>query len=262
MEWIHDIPLWLFGVGTIVTFVSLSVLGLYIKHRSVRHLSQGAMMIDNGVVGWFFSGIMVLYSITLGLVAVATWQNMTQLSGISSAEAASIAALYRDVSGYPDPLKTQAQQELRTYTTMIIDTEWPAQRAGKINTSSAAPLNQLQQLLFAFEPTTVGQQVIAMEALRQYNILIELRRQRVEGVDSGIPGVLWVVVLGGAVICIVFSFAFQIDDFRLHVGMTAGLAITIGLLIFMVGALDQPYRGEVSVDSTAYKIILGTVMHQ
>jgi len=259
MMWVHDIPLWLFGLGTILLFAVVSLAGLYITHRSVRHLSKGVIIIDNAIVGWFFSGIMALYSVTIGLVAVATWQGMGQVSEIASNEAASIAALYRDVGAYPPVISGTAREQLRDYTDLIITKSWPAQRNGHIDDADAVKLSMLQQTIFSFEPSNLGQQVIQAEIFRQFNNVVEIRRQRLEAVGQGIPGVLWVVVLAGGVICIAFSFGFQIDEFRLHATMTLGLAITIALLIFLIGALDQPYRGEVSVSPAPYQLFLDSV---
>jgi hypothetical protein len=49
----------------------------------------------------FASAIVVFYSLTVGLIAVGVWSDCTEVRQIVSREAASIAALYRDVSGYP-----------------------------------------------------------------------------------------------------------------------------------------------------------------
>jgi hypothetical protein len=257
--WVHDIPLWLFGAGTVLVFATLSLVGLYITHRSVRRLSKGVIIIDNAIVGWFFSGIMALYSVTIGLVAVATWQGMGQVSEIASHEAASISALYRDVGAYPEAIRGTAREQIRDYTNLIITKAWPAQRRGQIDDADATKLNMLQQTIFSFEPAGLGQQVVQTEIFRQFNNVVELRRQRIQAVGQGIPTVLWVVVLAGGAICIAFSFGFQIEEFNLHAAMTLGLAVTIALLIFLIGALDQPYRGEVSVAPTAYQLFLDAV---
>src|SRR5262249_29738245 len=52
---------------------------------------------------WIFSAILVIYAIAIGLTAVQTWGNEERAAGEASDEASRIAALYRDLSGYPNP---------------------------------------------------------------------------------------------------------------------------------------------------------------
>jgi len=48
-------------------------------------------------------------SLTVGLIAVGVWSNYSSVSGIVSADAANIASMYRDVSGYPELIRTDLQ---------------------------------------------------------------------------------------------------------------------------------------------------------
>ncbi len=43
-------------------------------------------------------------------------------------EASSLAALYRDVSAYPEPSRTELQDLLRECTHSVIENAWPLQR--------------------------------------------------------------------------------------------------------------------------------------
>jgi hypothetical protein len=110
--------------------------------------------------------------------------------------------------------------------------------------------------LFANEPKTEGTKILQAEAFKTYNELVELRRQRTEAVNQGVPEVIWAVILLGGALTTAMSFCFQVQLFRFHVLLTTGLAAMIGLLVFLIAALDQPYRGAVSIESTAYQIVL------
>jgi hypothetical protein len=49
-------------------------------------------------VGSYLGAVCVFYGITLGLFAVATWQNYTDVETRVGEEAAAVGALYRDVN--------------------------------------------------------------------------------------------------------------------------------------------------------------------
>ena len=158
------------------------------------------------------------------------------------------------------PLGDELRTELRDYTRFVIEKAWPAQRRGEILSEGNRLLDTFQRQLFANEPTTEGQRLLQAEAMRTYNELVELRRERTEAVNLCVPGPIWTVILLGGALTIVVSYSFQVQQFRLHLFLTASLAAMIGLLVFLISALDRPYRGAVSVEPTAYQIVLERTM--
>jgi hypothetical protein len=259
-EFIHSIPDWTIGPVCVLGFALPALFGLWLTYRNIYpRIKVTETLIDNGVVGWFFSGVLTIYGITLGLIAVTTWSQTSSVAGIASREAATIAALYRDTGGFPSPLRDDLRTKLRNYTQFVIEKAWPAQRRGQVHTGSNPLLEDYQRELFANEPTSESQKLLQAEALKKYNELVELRRQRTEAVNQCVPDAIWAVILLGGVLTILTSFCFQVP-FRLHLLLTTSLATMIGLLVFLIAALDRPYRGAVSVDPTAYKIVLETTM--
>lgn len=259
MLWMYEMPTWLLALCIMGTTVLLSLVGLYFTHRRL-HGSATAALIDNGTVGWFFSGVTVLYGLTLGLLTVATWQNYSDASAIASQEAASLAVLYRDLSGYPTSTAQPLQAQLRDYTEFIVQKSWPAQRQGMANDTERKVLTQFQLDLLRTEVQTMSQQVLHGEAIETFNRLVELRRQRIESISSGVPGVLWAAVLLGAVITIAFSYCFVVENLKFHALLTGMLALMVGIMIFLIAALDHPYLGDVSVSADAYQVVLDKVM--
>jgi len=74
MYWVYDIPNWLFGVLTIAVTVAIGLGGLYATRKWVRRV-HGDRHSHNEAVGSYLGAVCVFYGITLGLFAVATWQN-------------------------------------------------------------------------------------------------------------------------------------------------------------------------------------------
>lgn len=259
MLWLYEIPTWLLAVVIVGGTVAFALGGLRLVHRRL-HGSPLAALIDNGTVGWFFSGVTVLYGLTLGLLTIATWQNYTTASGIASQEAASLAVLYRDLSGYPPATGQPMQAQLRAYTTSLVQQSWPAQRRGLANDQERVLLTHLQSELLRVEVASLSQQVLHGQAVETFNRLVELRRQRLESISVSVPGVLWAAVLLGAVVTIVFSYGFVVVNLRLHAALTGLLALMLGMMVFVIAALDHPYLGEVSVGPEAYQVVLDHVM--
>ena len=91
--------------------------------------------------------------------------------------------------------------------------------------------------------------------------MIVARNQRLDSVHSGLPSIMWIVILVGAVIGLSACFFFKVEDVRLHGILVTLLAIFIGLVIFMILALDRPYRGEYGkLEPQSYQLIYDQLM--
>src|SRR6516162_10223274 len=122
MYWVYDLPNWLFAVLTVA--VAICLVGFYATRQWVRRV-HGEEISHNDIVGFFLGTIGLYYGITLGLVAVGTWQAYSDVDTKVDQEAAGLAALYRDVSNFPEPTRSELQADLREYTRKVIDVLWP-----------------------------------------------------------------------------------------------------------------------------------------
>ena len=83
---------------------------------------------------------------------------------------------------------------------------------------------------------------------------------RLDAVHTHLPGVMWTVILFGALISLSASFFFSVEDVRLHTTLVTLLAIFIGLVIFMTLALDRPFVGDLGVSADPYQLIYDHLM--
>jgi hypothetical protein len=255
MYWVYDISNLNFALGVVGTFVAFGVIGLLITRWFIGRRDTDVSE-ENDVVSFYFSAIVGFYGITLGLISVGVWQTFSEADTKSTVEAAAVESLYRDVSSYPEPTKSAAQAALQKYVTNVIDVAWPMQRQGQIPKGGSEIMTELQKVIFPFEPGTPGQEAVHAEALRQYNRLSELRRLRVLSATSGLPASTWWVVISGAAASIVFTWLFVVKSLLRHVFLTGLYSALLGLLIFLIAALDNPYRGEYSVGPDAFTLVL------
>src|SRR5262245_59147248 len=144
---LHDLPSPLVGLLIVALFVGAGCSGLVIARRWGRQRGLHAL-VDNGVVGWIFSAILVIYAIALGLIAVAAWENAARAEGVASQEASRIAAVYADLGGYPAPIGPELRRTLVRYTRYVVDEAWPAQRHGEIPRHGTEILDEFAQALY------------------------------------------------------------------------------------------------------------------
>jgi hypothetical protein len=71
---------------------------------------------------------------------------------------------------------------------------------------------------------------------------------------------MWGVVVIGAGLSLFSSFFFQIPDVRLHGLLVVMLAAFIGIVIFVILALDRPFRGDLGLRPAPYQLIFDQLM--
>jgi hypothetical protein len=76
-----------------------------------------------------------------------------------------------------------------------------------------------------------------------------------QSVREGLGGPLWTVVFAGAFLSIALTWFFDMKSQEMHFWMTIMLSALLGLLIFLLGALDNPFRGEISVGPEAFELV-------
>ena len=177
MYWVYDLPNWLFGTLTIAVFLAVGLGGHFASRKWVRSLHAESHSY-NDIVGFYFGALTVLYGITLGLLMVGVWSNFSDTDQKVSREAATLSALYHDVSHYPEPIRSELRKGLGNYCRDVINVAWPQQRKGIISMSSRLILRKVEDQLASFDPATQGQMALRAEVLRQFDQLREQRRTR------------------------------------------------------------------------------------
>jgi hypothetical protein len=257
--WIYDIPNWTLGLLSVVVFASLALIGLFATRPLARRMLGGSSA-HNDVVSAFFGGIGVFYGLALGLIAVGTWENFTEVDSLVGKEAASLASLYRDFDGYPQPLRQKLERELRDYTRLVIEKEWPAHQRGEVSEGGTLVLDGIENEIMEFNPAHERDKIIHAEVLHSLHSVVEFRRLRLQSVGSGLPAALWCVVIVGAWLNIVLTYLFWVENLRLHAMLVSLLATFIALLIFLTAAMDNPFRGHFNVSDDAFRTVLNQVM--
>ncbi|HUI20795.1 MAG TPA: hypothetical protein VLZ74_07090 [Methylocella sp.] len=258
LYWIYDYPSWMIGLLFCSVLVALTWSGIFLVRWTVHpwiHREEGA----NDMVGFALSSYFVLFGLLLGLLSVATYQNFTDVGSLVDKEASSIGSLYRDFSGYPQLIRGALQDRLREYARYTIEDGWPQMRNGVVPDGGTTRINELFKVLVGFQPAKESEIIFHTETLREFNNLIDLRRARLANVTTGLPAVLWWVVTFGALGNIVLIW---LQKMQIHVHMILGgvLASILGLVIFSIAALDNPFRGSVSVGPQSIALVYETLL--
>ncbi len=261
LYWLYDLPNWLFGLLVVLFFTLYGLAGLFTTRPWVRRQHRENHS-HNDIVSYFLAAITVFYGITLGLLAVATWTNYSNTQDKVDHEAQVVASLYRDVNSFPEPLRTSLDDDLRAYVRETVDASWPQMQRGIVPYGSGPKIEQLQGDLLLFEPKTEREKIVTAQAYQVFNVLVEARRGRLESVTSGMPSSLWSLVILGGLITMTATLFFDTPSLRMHFWMTVLLSSLLGLMVFLIGSLDNPFRGRVNIGPGSMQRVYEQIMEK
>jgi uncharacterized protein DUF4239 len=260
IDFLLSLPLWALAIVLNIWLISFVLLSLWALRRWILprlHINTDASLFLGAAA---MQSAMVLYGLVAALTAVSVWTRHSQVSDTASREATAIAILWRDLGGYPASERDAMREVLRGYTIQVINEAWPVQRQGRVPRMGVEWLNRFQGLLFPFEPTSESQKILHAQTLDAYNSLVEARNARLDAVNTRLPGVMWFVLLPGAMGCLLLCLFFPIEDARFQITLMVGLAGFVAMVLFVIVSLDRPFQGPMAVGADSYQLIHDQLM--
>jgi multisubunit Na+/H+ antiporter MnhB subunit len=253
IPWLESLPTLSAGIVVVGGFVLLALL---IGYLASRFTSREVRTAHNDRAGFILAVIGVIYAVLLAFVAIGVWERFQQAEARSYEEAASIATVYRDAGSFPSATRLRAT--LRAYVFSVIHHEWPQMSRGERSQVSNALLETADrdvQRLPANGPRLADIQTQMLVAM---DTALMDREERLTVDSSGINRIMWFVLIVGAIVTVAFTYLFGFDQTLMQELMIGGLSFLIGLVLFLIIALDYPFRGSIAVSPEAFKQLIDT----
>jgi hypothetical protein len=241
------------GLLLIAVATVISVVGLVLVQRLVATERRKQ---HNDVAGFIYAVLGVSYAVLLGLMLIAVWEQWNAAEDTATEEANELAGIFWFAHALPQPEGRHIQELARSYAQVVVEEEWPLMEHGRASPKAWASLDELRGALLGLNPPTSAQQTPYDQArynevLDQLHALGDARRERLLAAGKGLPTILWLVLIGGGVITIAFTYLFGLESTVVHTLMVALLALIISLSLFTVAALDHPFQGDVRIHPAA-----------
>jgi hypothetical protein len=259
VDFLYSHPTWQIGLIVIAIWTGISLAGLWFFQRfvdvNIRHK-------DTETVGLTYAIVATIYAVLIAFMVVDVFETYQKGDAIATAEANKLSNLMLDCAGLSPQIAAAIRSDIDKYIDIVIKTEWPSQRAGKLGNAVFEPgwtvLAQLSARLARLEPATSGENVNKAEMMRAMNDLIKARRSRILAAGEHLPWVVWQILVLGGVVSVVYTYLFGAQSFGIHLAITGLIAATIALVFVLIIALDYPFRGEVSVSPDAFVSLKAT----
>jgi amino acid transporter len=243
--------------------VGLSILVAHIGLRIVRRLVPLAVLETHHEVAGFIIGVLgAIYAVLLAFVVVIMWDQYGEARANIEREANQLNSLSHLAQGFPEQTRQRLLYQLQAYAQSAIDEEWPAMAQGNESQRTQAALDELWRAQMDIEPQTNRETTLYQESLDHLNELSASRRLRIYASRDDLPPIIQVLLWGGGLITIAFTYFFGVKSIRSQALMTAALAGVIAFILFLVLALDNPFHGYVRASPEPLQLVLKRIQER
>jgi hypothetical protein len=247
--------LWLSGFIIIGLGTLLATLGPTV----VRHfVDLKRLSANNEIAGFKFATVGVLYAVLLAFATIVVWQKYSDAETTVAQEAGAAASIFQLSYGIDEKPGIALRSALSNYLAHAIADDWPAmERVAPGGSPSARhALDAVYTALLTLQSNSPIDAVVLAEILHQVDILTGARRVRLVEAEGVVPGVVWLILFGGAIITLGFTFFFGAESLRAQTLMTSLLAVLMLSELFIIVAIDRPFTGRVRVEPRAIEEVL------
>jgi hypothetical protein len=196
----------------------------------------------------------LLFSIVLGLVIADQSGNITTASATISRESSALAEMAAASEAFDPVQRVDLSTALDEYLHAVVNEEFPAMKNGKASPRAAAALEALHAAYRHYEPQTEVQRAFYSRSVEDLGEIILNRRDRLQQSQDGLSPLLRTLLLVGGLVFILLAYPASIRSLRTHLLIVGATAAFVSFAYLMTMVLDYPYAGQVSVDSSPYKL--------
>jgi len=233
-----------------IVFIGISILLLLIVRQSCPYQTRQR---HNDVASSIFNRAGAIYGIMLAFVVIVLWQQYNKAVDNATREGAEAFQLYRDLSLYPDQQQVdQAIKSLVDFARLVVEDEYPAMRQMKMSQATEQAMSSLVTDTLKIKPQNHQEEVFYNKILKDLEQLAKLRHERLMEMESNLPNIIWIALIVGAIVTMLFSVFFGAEKLWIHMVLASLFAIILATTFFLIIELDCPFMGELSAKPDNY----------
>jgi hypothetical protein len=237
----------------VAVFVVFSLACLYLVKKFCKPFLFNDVT-DYGQI--FASAIGVMYALILAFVAVATWQNYDKVDDGVLKEAATLHNVYRNLGAYPEPFRSQIQECIRQYVQCVIKDEWPKQAHAQQDETAHRLVTHINASILSFNPRDNREMALHQETLRNVSEYRALRHDRIIGGRPNLTPSMWITLVGGTLLYLIYLCFFDIPCFKHHAFMIGMFGAFVALVYCLLLTYNFPFTDPGTISSAPFRNLL------
>lgn len=245
------------GIGVVLIAAVLSTAGFLLISRFVP---TRWLVADADAASALYATIGMVYAILIAISAIAVWEPHTEAGQSTEREAADLTEAYWSAGDLPDRAQFAIRSLITQYLHEVIDGEWPSLHTDRAPSERAMSLfAQLRTEANAIEPVGNRQQASYQQISAKISDAADARRSRIAAAGTGMPALLWPILIGGGIASIAFLYLFGLDRTFPNGLMMATVGGMIALMLFVIYQVEYPFSRDLGIDPDAFRVALTQV---
>jgi hypothetical protein len=236
------------ALGVVIALVGLHLVRLRFPH----HVRQA----NNEVAGFLIAVLGVVSGVVLGFVVVVVWEQYEAAKLAAEREAIGLVDLYRLAQAFPEPTGSQLREMAEEYVVLMIEEEWPSMARGEFSQRGRIVLDEMWRSGTMFEAATERERLVQEKLVDTMREINDERRLRQLMSRNGLPAVMWALLIGGAIVTVLFTYFFSTPNEKVQYAMIGLYVASVTFVLVLIGLLDFPFRGDVRVSPEAFELAL------
>lgn len=207
----------------------------------------------NELIGWQLSVLGTTYAVILGFMLYAVWATLGEADLNVDAEANSVVDVYRLAEGLPEPQRTQLQRRANDYVDTVIFREWPEMARGQVPEQSTAIDQEMWKIVMSAKAASPKEVNAQESALTELESLAQRRMTRIRQSQTGLPIMLWCVLLVGGALTIICSCTLGSDSVKVQSLEVLCFSLLVSLTLVTIADIHRPFSGLIHVSDYAFQ---------
>lgn len=250
MDYLMNLHWFTGGIIFVVISAVLSVVGLYF---ATHFLDPNLRKKCHDVAGFTFNIVGVLYAVLLGFMVVEVNNRYNAIAQDVVREATVMLQLYRNAELFPQESRDEIRKSLRNYARLVYEEEWDRMSLYQESEHGYDHLLHLWREYYKIDPKTEKERIWLTESVAKMNALADARVIRMHNSNDSLGGMMWSLLIMGALITIFFMYFFHIDSFYFHALLTALLTGIVSFMLFLILSMDSAFSGYVHIEPDEIK---------
>jgi hypothetical protein len=237
-----------------IVCVTVALLGLLIVRKYFHETHRKE---NHEVASVIFNAFGLIYAVLIAFVVYTSWTSYDSAERYVAMEVNKISSLFLDAEAFDEPMKTQVRAALTEYTRAVVEEEWPViAGGGRIGRKALEAQRKIFSAYTNVDTRKIRNTYLYQESLRQLNDMSEYRRLRLFSSRSSTPFEVWLVLIVGGIMSVLYTYFFGTRHFAAQCLMTAAYTVMISISLYLIYIFSHPFIGYGAVSDEPFKTML------
>jgi hypothetical protein len=236
------VPLWAVALLVVATGVAV-LLMLAVRRFGPPKGAPKGFMHDPVPPAGVFSVLGVAFAVLLAFVLFLSFEGYVRAHEGASREAVAVSQLLRTSSLFPAQQGEELRGDLECYARAVVSDEWPKMADGEESALVGHWIEEIETTVDGTPIDSARSEIALSQWLSEMTERREGRRARLSEASSSIPAPVWLMLLAGALVTVLYILIFA--DRRERWWVQAAMMGTItGLVVssmLVIDFLDDPF---------------------